>query len=320
MNGGKEGACLDTRRRQGQRMSQKTHGAVSATWSSIVACASLAACMVSPTSVLEPRRIPYNERVLPVIPASVSEAFGAAVFVSKRGDRLPYRLLTPQRSRDTGLFPLVVVMHGSGAIGTDNVGQMGSFAAAWAHPELREEFPSYVVVPQVPARTADYILDTDSLQAAISGEALQDVEDLVEYLSTQLNVDPNRVYITGFSMGASAALLESTILPRRYAAVVAFAGIPPRRNLAPQAWPVPVLLVHGDQDEENPMHAALAWAQALRAAGGHPKVTVYEGMDHRVPPDMLTDTSWRQWLFRQRLSHREPAIALKSTQPIAAPQ
>jgi predicted peptidase len=53
-------------------------------------------------------------------------------------------------------YPLIVIFHGFGAIGTDNVSQIGPVAKCSATPEMRERYPAFVLVPQFAARSAVY--------------------------------------------------------------------------------------------------------------------------------------------------------------------
>lgn len=230
--------------------------------------------------------------------AADTDAFTREQFQASNGTQLPYRLLSPAGSR--GKVPLIVVLHGSGAIGTDNNGQMGAFAKAWAQPEVRARFQAFVAVPQSPVRTADYEPGGDGLLASRPGASLPATLELVANLARTLPVDPSRIYVVGFSMGGSAALNALLVEPDRFAAAVTFSAVPPPRELAASVAGIPVMLVHGTADTENPFAPDKAWAEALAARGGHPRLVAYDGMDHRVPPDMLAgDDEWRVWLFRQ---------------------
>ena len=64
---------------------------------------------------------------------------------------LPYRLLPPPTPPPPGTrVPLVLVLHGSGEIGTDNRAQLTPLALAWARDEARARDGAFVVVPQMP--------------------------------------------------------------------------------------------------------------------------------------------------------------------------
>lgn len=235
----------------------------------------------------------------PAIVSTWASVFKAETFTAPSGTRLPYRIYRPQGA-PTARLPLVLVLHGSGAIGDDNVKQLGAFATAWADPAFASRQRAIVVVPQAPSRTVDYTQAEDGLLAAHPGPALPAILALVDSLARDPAVDPSRVYVTGFSMGASAALTALTLRPDRFAAAAVFASIPPPRKSAGGVARIPVLLVHGDEDAETAIAPDKAWVEALNAAGGRPRLIVYEGMGHRVPDDMVADAGWRTWLLSQR--------------------
>lgn len=226
------------------------------------------------------------------------DLFQPSVFAAPNGHSIPYRLLSPAAQSQAKL-PLVIALHASGGVGTDNVSQVGPFIRSWAAPAIAREFPAYVVVPQFPTRSANYAGD-GSNRVAKPSDQLSDVLALVEDLKRRLPVDPQRVYLVGFSMGASAAIIAAATKPKTFAGVVAFSGVPPQRSLAQQAAKVPFLIVHGTADRENPYAASRSWADALARAGGSPMFVTYDGMDHKVSPDQFLAPEWRTWLFSQR--------------------
>jgi predicted peptidase len=242
----------------------------------------------------------------PVTDAALDSSFERATFFGADGTRLPYRLMTPASSAPGKRYPLVVLLHGSGAIGDDNEKQVGAVARAWAEPALRRRFAAYVLAPQVPVRSADYRPGRDGLPASVPGASLQGVLALIDHIAKRPSVDGERIYLVGFSMGASAALNALVARPQEFAAAVAFAPVPPERDLAARVSSVPMLLVHGSADEENPFVADQAWVQAIAAAGGQPGFMVIDGMAHEFPQQMLRRSDWRDWLFAQRL---EPSDA-----------
>ncbi|MBP7705518.1 MAG: alpha/beta fold hydrolase [Caulobacter sp.] len=257
----------------------------------------LAGCASAPADLYRPYvATPPPARELS---AGWARAFSVETFAAPDGTALPYRLLRPATAPRERL-PLVIVLHGSGSIGTDNVSQMGGFAAGWAEPAVAAKRRAIVAVPQVPTRSADYEADTDGLPGSRPGLSQPALLALVAQLAKDPAVDPDRIYLVGFSMGGSAALNLLLADPERFAGAVAFAPVPPPRGRAGELADIPLMLVHGDADTENPFAADAAFAAALRKAGGRPAFVVYRGMDHRVPADLLLATDdWRAWLFGQ---------------------
>jgi predicted peptidase len=215
---------------------------------------------------------------------------------------LVYRLLPPAHPQAGQRYPLVIVLHGSGAIGADNRGQLGQLAVSWSAPALRERYPAYILAPQFPERSANYTPSpADGLLAAQSGPNIPTLLALVEQLKKQDAIDPDRIYVTGFSMGASAATQAVLQAPGNFAAVVAFSGIAPDRTAAARLSAIPLMIVHGNADAENPIDPDRAMVAALEhIPGAHFRFLEYLGMDHQVPFDMLLATAWRDWLFAQR--------------------
>lgn len=228
------------------------------------------------------------------------EAWSAGRFVA--GDQaLPYRLLPPTVIDDGKRYPLVLVLHGSGAIGSDNLGQLGPLALSWSTPHIRAAFPAYVLAPQFPERSANYRpSEADGLLAAQAGPHIPTLTALVADLRKRYPIDARRIYITGFSMGASAATQALLQQPGMFAAAVAFSGVPPERGVAAHLAKTPLLIVHGNADDENPIAPDRAMVTALqRQPGAKVRFLEYQHMGHQVPTDMLLAREWRSWLLSQ---------------------
>ena len=214
---------------------------------------------------------------------------------------LPYRLLPPATVDGAKRYPLVIVLHGSGGIGHDNLSQLGALALSWSAPDIRASFPAYVLAPQFPERSANYQRSAaDGLLAASPGPNLPTLTALVDDLRQRYPIDAKRIYITGFSMGASAATQALLQRPGLFAAAAAFSGVPPERSAAARLATTPLLIVHGTADRDNPIAPDRAMVAALqRQPGARVRLLEYQGMPHQVPDDMLLSKAWRVWLFAQ---------------------
>jgi predicted peptidase len=239
-----------------------------------------------------------NERKIADAPVA---AFTSASFTATNDVTVVYRLFTPPAPTRERL-PLVVMMHGSGQIGTDNQKQLGWLARSWVHPDIRSRFPAYVLVPQVPRRSADYEPVSDAgVQRSVPRPPLEAVMQLVEHTIKNHNVDASRVYIIGFSMGASGAWNALLLRPHLFAAALPIAGVAPDRTLAPMIARTPVMIVHGSADNENPIASDRAMFAALGALpNSQVQLKEIDGLDHSVPAEMVFATAWREWLFAQR--------------------
>jgi len=72
------------------------------------------------------------------------------VYASKEGTRMPYRLYVPPNYDAKQKYPLVIWLHGSDAVGTDNLKQITGYndAGARVWTEHWKDFPTLVVAPQ----------------------------------------------------------------------------------------------------------------------------------------------------------------------------
>lgn len=226
--------------------------------------------------------------------------FDAGTFTASDGTVLPYRVLRPSRLQEGRSYPLVVQFHGSGGIGTDNARQLDPLARSWALPDLRERYQAYVLVPQFPIRSANYGPASPD-QHSEASPALVAAIELVRAFASKHPVDPSRIYATGFSMGGSAAWLAPTLDPALFAAIAPISGIAPADSRAPAFRTLPVLVFHGNADDENPITADRRFFAAILKAGGrHIRLREYEGLAHSPPADIQPGTAWRDWLFRQK--------------------
>jgi predicted peptidase len=226
-------------------------------------------------------------------------AFAAAVYVARDGARLPYRLLSPAPATPGRRYPLILQLHGSGAIGTDNSAQLGAFATGWAAPATRARFPAYVLVPQFADRTVEY-RTANGMPVSRERAPLAAALELLDSLRRTLAVDTTRVYAAGFSMGGSSVWHALLDRPAVFAGAMVIAGVPPDATDLRRVPRVPLLLLHGTADTENPFAAARgAYESLLRMKRDGVEFREYPGLAHEIPPEVLTGDWWREWLFRR---------------------
>ena len=257
----------------------------------------LSGCRLFVAAAIPDSQAPPAREAVSMIRGSLREDFAPGRFEGSNGVRLVYRLLAPPKPGER--VPLVVMLHGSGAIGDDNLAQLGDLSLSWAQPEIRHWFHAYVLVPQFPARTADY--SSGELPASIARPPLDAALELVDSICRTLPIEQDRIYVVGFSMGGSAAWHALLRRPDRFAAMVSISGVPPDRSLAATIPPIPLLVIHGTEDRENPFAATKAMVETLQ---WFPRKELLwqpiRGLDHTIPQDVIHGTWWRDWLFAQR--------------------
>ncbi|MFM8474452.1 MAG: prolyl oligopeptidase family serine peptidase [Planctomycetaceae bacterium] len=222
--------------------------------------------------------------------STVAEVYEAKVFKSPQegSQELKYRLLIPEGydvAQETR-FPLVLFLHGAGERGADNRRQLIHGAAQFSKPEHRKKHACFVAAPQCPSGR----WWTDSLEP---------VMELVRQLQADYRIDPERLYVTGLSMGGFGTFELTTRYPDVFAAAAPICGGgDPTKAKSLSA--LPLWVFHGDADRVVPVGFSRSMVKAIEAAGGKPKYTEYPGVGHDCWTATYADPDFHEWLFAQK--------------------
>lgn len=264
-------------------------------------------------------------------------AFAARCFVDAAGLALPYRLLLPERSEPGVRYPLLLLLHGAGERGTDNVAQLGNgIGSLLLH--RRAAFPCVAVVPQCPQGLrwveADWSAashELPSIPSAPLHAALSLLESVLRATprerdgspaaalpSALPNIDPARVYILGLSMGGYGVWDALCREPHRFAAAVPICGGGVESE-APQisAAAVAIWAFHGARDPVVPVERSRRMVAALRSCGAAIRYTEYAEVGHDAWNFAFSDPELLPWLFGQRRpdhTHLHPSRDLSRRQ------
>lgn len=256
--------------------------------------------VVAPLSPLEAVRA---QIAVDRIEQQTGDAWQAHVFRGSDGVEIPYRLLPPEHPQPGQRYPLVVVFHGGGHIGTDNERHLDGLPKGWARPEIRNRYPAYVLAPHMPERSAYFTGGEASGQRTlVPGRPLPATLELIDRLRAELPVDSSRVYAIGFSLGAFTTYAALAVRPELFAAAIPIAGVPDPAQAAAVAR-TPVWIIHGNSDDTTPFRPNHLFYPALSAVPGA-RVTFweYDQGEHRVPVDLLSSDAFPRWLW----AHRKP--------------
>src|SRR5262245_32013327 len=97
----------------------------------------------------------------------VVDGYASRTFAGAKGTRMPYRLFVPDERSRAKPLPVIVYLHGSGGIGTDNLKQISggntTGTRRWVTPAAQARHPSFVVAPQLPPGNRWDLRDADGL-------------------------------------------------------------------------------------------------------------------------------------------------------------
>lgn len=202
---------------------------------------------------------------------------------------LEYLLYVPESHDPSGdPVPLLLFLHGAGERG-DDVQRV----AAHGPPKLiaaGADFPAIVVSPQAP--------ENDWWPHRV-----RDLLALLDDITARYNVDEDRVYVTGLSMGGYGtwALLQADA--QRFAAAIPICGggNPVLAGYNRALRSLPVWVFHGEADSVVPVQESIDMVEAIRAAGGESiELTTYPGVDHDSWTQTYDNPEVWEWLWHQR--------------------
>ena len=191
--------------------------------------------------------------------------------------------LPPAYEASDEVFPLVIFLHGSGERGTDL--DLVSLHGWPRYINEGKDYPFILISPQLP----------DDLYWCTHVESLN---ALLDHLLATLRVDPKRVYLTGLSNGGTGTWIWASECAHRFAAIapVCGAGI---QWMAPYIGKTPVWAFHGDADGCISYTESLRMVEAVNAAGGNAKITIYPGVGHNSWENAYSDDALVDWMMAQ---------------------
>ena len=183
-------------------------------------------------------------------------------------------------------WPLVMFLHGSGESGNDV-----EKVKANGPPKLiaaGKQFPFLVVSPQ----------------AASSREGFQPLvlKELLDELKKNYRVDPDRVYLTGLSMGGYASWKLAQEYPEEFAAVIPVCGGGDTSTI----WKLrhmPVWNFHGGQDRNVPISESEKMVSAVRKYNPAVRFTIYPETGHNSWEQAYDTDSLYSWMLSKTRFH-----------------
>ena len=192
---------------------------------------------------------------------------------------MPYRLYVPKAYSPKAPMPVIVALHGLGA--TED-----SFFEAYGRklPQLAEQH-GYILLAPLGFRVdggygwgvAVPPVDPAARRSAAMSE-LDVLESLAQVLA-MYNVDPDRIYLMGHSLGAIGTWKMAAKFPDIWAAIGAFSGqgAPMTMTLMKH---IPAFVVHGDNDPTVNVRGSRTMVEAMKTHGVDHKYIEVPGGNH----------------------------------------
>lgn len=203
------------------------------------------------------------------------------------GGTLEYLVYLPSGYAERDHWPLILFLHGRG----ESNGPL-SLVAKWGPPRLAargDELPFVIVSPQCPRQ--------DRWSSATQQQRLL---ELLEMVNQSLQVDTDRVYLTGLSMGGFGCWRLAADHPDRFAAVVPICGGGDPQD-ATALKTLPIWVFHGSEDRAVPLSKSQQMVDAIQAAGGTSiRFTVLEHVGHNSWSAAYATPELYDWMRAQQ--------------------
>lgn len=216
----------------------------------------------------------------------------------------PYGVYIPKNYDANKKYPLVIMLHGAGS--NHRLALRRVFGKSNANGETDVEaskvFPAF--------KDVDYVVATPYARGTMGyqGVAEKDVMDVLADVKKRFNIDEDRTYLTGLSMGGGGTLWIGLTRPDIWAAIAPVCPAPPAgaEDLVRNALNYPAWFHHGDKDPAVPVAVSRDWVAKLKELGSNADYTEYPGVGHDSWVNAYADAQIFDW-FSKFKRDRYPA-------------
>lgn len=200
-------------------------------------------------------------------------------------NKTTYNFWLNEPSQPTDKMPLIVFLHGKSLSGTniDRVKRYGALKGV----EKGLDIPAYLVAPQLPSGPWSAVK----------------VDEIVDYMIKTYNIDEDRIYVTGMSLGSYGTMKYVGEYPDRVAAAISICGggdVNDACNLAQ----VPIKVIHGDKDFIVPLSESQKIVNAVKKCDKKAPIElqVVKGGNHGSVEDLYRHMELYDWLLKHTKS------------------
>jgi predicted peptidase len=146
------------------------------------------------------------------------------------------------------------------------------------------------------------------------GDAEKDVMDVIAEMRRDYNIDPDRIYLTGHSMGGYGTWSVAMNHPEVFAALAPVSGGANNPAAMSKIAHIPQLVVHGDTDPTVPVERSRVMVAAGKKLGAEIKYIEVPGGDHGsvVAPTFKDVFEWFDTHRRKTAEAKAAAAGSKS--------
>ena len=123
--------------------------------------------------------------------------------------------------------------------------------------------------------------------------------EIIEKTVHNYNIDTNRLYIHGGSMGGHGTFGILSKFPETFAAAYIICGAA-KVEIAKRLINIPLWIFHGELDDAVPIHLSRnIYNEIIKQGGNKVRYTVYQGVKHNSWENASEEKTLETWLFKQ---------------------
>jgi predicted peptidase len=229
------------------------------------------------------------------IHAADTTGFLTRTYKGADGAAVKYTVFVPHQQEPGKKVPTILFLHGAGEIGDDAVKQ-ARVGLGKAIREQEKTFPFLVVFPQAQKREPNLV------QTWYPGHPEGDrALRILDAAMKEFNGDPQRLYLTGISMGGFGTWKMAQAFPRKWAAIAPICG-GGDPTWADTIKNIPCWAFHGEKDSTVPADMSRKMIDALKKAGATPKYDEYSGVGHNSWDKAYATPGLFEWFLKHSIS------------------
>lgn len=194
------------------------------------------------------------------------------------GETIPYAVFVPSSYNSTQSAPLIVSLHGLGRTHDWLMGYHGFLDQAEANGYIVVTPLGYIRRGWYGSRAVDDMEDGKRSE--------QDVMNVLQLVRDEFNVDANRIYLWGHSMGGAGTYHIAAKYPDLFAGLGVAAPAPesdaPMDAILDSIKHLPIFVLQGDEDTSVPVERTRAWVAKMAERGMQHVYVEIPGGDHSL--------------------------------------
>lgn len=211
-------------------------------------------------------------------------------------NRIKFWMYTPPGYNAGTPAPLLINLHGQGQIG-DNLNMLIN--------QPSDATPAYLIANSQWPAARPFIVVSPQLKRDLAIPNISDqdwvasyIDEVVEYVKTQRNINTNKIYIMGLSLGGQGCMIYTAAYPNKVAAMIPMCGRTDdiiQEGMACSLVNIPMWMFHGTEDYTLNYSNATNMMAAINACPNpgnmKPHVTLLDATEHNGMWNPLYDLS-----------------------------